>query len=332
MGRQHIRADGHVAHDGGHNTDAQTPQHLVHQNGGGVFQEAPRHGPAGPQQQAEHQGHSAVAGGIDRDDHELQHPGGQGGNGSTGDPQRRRAELAENKNVVQARVGQHGDAEDDHAHGGILRAALHADVDGADGVEDIAEANNPEIGGAQLNEQVVVGHQSHHMEGEEEQHSGHGNRNDEPGVKADAHTAVDAVGVPLAPVLAGQDGESAEQAQDDDLEQVDGRVGGSDSGQLILPQHTHHEGVHKSQGSGDEILQDQRQSQQEQPLVEAGLPMKMTKHKRRNLLKLKSKIALQHGHPRVVVAPQGVRTGVDVALVSLRAEAQADHPAGDLLG
>ena len=196
-----------------------------------------------------HQGHSAVAGGIDRDDHELQHPGGQGGNGSTGDPQRRRAELAENENVVQARVGQHGDAEDDHAHGGILRAALHADVDGADGVEDIAEANNPEIGGAQLNEQVVVGHQSHHMEGEEEQHSGHGNRNDEPGVKADAHTAVDAVGVPLAPVLAGQDGESAEQAQDDDLEQVDGRVGGSDSGQLILPQHTHHEGVHKSQGS-----------------------------------------------------------------------------------
>mgnify|MGYP000445991316 CR=1 FL=1 len=107
---------------------------------------------------------------------------------------------------------------------------------------------------------------------------------------------------------------------------------GGDGGEFVAAKQPHHEGVHKSQGSGDEILQDQRQSQQEQPLVEAGLPMKMTKHKRRNLLKLKSKIALQHGHPRVVVAPQGVRTGVDVALVSLRAEAQADHPAGDLLG
>src|SRR5699024_38120 len=107
-------------------------------------------------------------------------------------------------------------------------AALHPDVDGAHGVEDVAEAHDLEIGGAQFDEQTVVGHQRHDLEGETKQHRGHRHRDDQPGVKADAHTAVDALRVPLAPVLAGQNGKTAEQPQDDDLQQIDGRVGGGD--------------------------------------------------------------------------------------------------------
>ena len=226
------------------------------------------------------QRHPAVAGGIEGHDDHLHHPGDQGGDGGAGDAHGRRAELAEDQDVVQAGVGQHGDAEDHHAHGGILRAALHADVDGADGVEDVAQPHDPQVRGPQLDEQAVVGHKGHDLEGEAEQHHGHGDRDDEAGVKADAHAAVDALGVPFAPVLAGQDGEAAEQAQNDDLQHVDGGVGGGDGGELVLAQHTHHEGVHEPQGGGDQVLQDQRQGQREKPLVEAGSPAEMTKHGR----------------------------------------------------
>ncbi len=54
--------------------------------------------------------------------------------------------------------------------------------------------------------------------------------------------------------------------------QVDGGVGGGDGGELVAAQQPHHEGVHKAQGRGDEVLQDQRQRQQEQPLGKSRAP------------------------------------------------------------
>lgn len=82
----------------------------------------------------------------------------------------------------------------------------------------------------------------------------------------------------LPQVLADQNGQSAHEAEDDDLNQKDGGVGRRDGGELIVAQQAHHEGVHKAQGSGDEILQDQRQGQQEKPLVKAGFPAQIVQH------------------------------------------------------
>ena len=77
IGRQHLGADGHVAHDGGHDTDAQAPQRLVHQNGSGVSGEIPPDGAAGPQDGGGQQGHMAAAQGAYQSNEELHDAGGQ---------------------------------------------------------------------------------------------------------------------------------------------------------------------------------------------------------------------------------------------------------------
>jgi len=66
----------------------------------------------------------------------------------------------------------------------------------------------------------------------------------------------------FAPILAYQDGKSAHEAEDDDLDQENGGVGSGDGGELVTAQKAHHEGVHKAQGGGDEVLQDQRKGQE----------------------------------------------------------------------
>ena len=77
VGRQHLGADGHVAHDGGHHADAQAPQRLVHQNGSGVFGKIPPDGAAGPQDGGGQQGHVAAAQGAHQSNEELHDAGGQ---------------------------------------------------------------------------------------------------------------------------------------------------------------------------------------------------------------------------------------------------------------
>ncbi len=96
--------------------------------------------------------------------------------------------------------------------------------------------------------------------------------------EGDAHAAVDGLRVAPAPVLADQHRQAADQAEDDDLDQEDGGVGGGDGRELCLTQQAHHEGVHKAQGGGNQVLEDQRQSQQKQPFIKAGLPAEMVKH------------------------------------------------------
>ena len=273
-----LPGDEHVAHNGGHHGGAQAPQGLVDQHGGGVAGEVGEDRPAGPQQGAKPQGHPAVQQGIDQGDEELHNPGGQGGQGRAGDPQSRGAELAEDQDVIQKGVQEHGAGEDRHAHEGILRAALHADVHGADGVEDVADAHDPDVGSPQGDQLGVVGHKAHDELRKAEEDQGHQGRDGHACVDGHPHAAVDGLHIPLAPVLAHQDGKTADEAEDDDLHQEDGGVGRGDGGELRLSQQAHHEGVHEAQGSGDEVLQNQRQSQKKQPLVKAGGPAQIVQH------------------------------------------------------
>ena len=114
--------------------------------------------------------------------------------------------------------------------------------------------------------------------GKEEEHRRHGCGDHQPGVHGKAHAAVDGVQVLLAPVLTHQDGEAAHQSEDDDLDEVDGGIGGGDGGELVAAEQSHHEGVHKAQGRGDEVLNNQRKRQTEQPAVKAGFPAEIVKH------------------------------------------------------
>ena len=53
---------------------------------------------------------------------------------------------------------------------------------------------------------------------------------------------------------------------------------GGDGGEFVAAKQPHHEGVHKTQGRGNEVLDDQRERQTEQPAVKAGLPAEIVKH------------------------------------------------------
>ena len=268
-----------MAHDGCQHGHAQAPQTLVEEHGGGVLEKVPGDDSAGPQQELWLQGHPPVPQGVDRHNGEFRDAGQQRGQSGAGDPQGGGAQLAENEDVVQKRVQQHGDGEHHHAHEGIFRAALHADIDGAGGVEHVADAHDAHVGGAQLHQQGVVGDQGHDAPGEQQQRQRHQGGDGQAKVQGHAGAAVDGALVALAPVLAHQDGLAAEKAEDDDLDQEDGGVGGGDGGELVAAQKSHHEGVHKAQGGGDEILQDQRERQLTKILVKAGAPPQVAKHK-----------------------------------------------------
>ena len=230
IGRQHLLGDGHVADDGGDQRGAQAPQGVVHQHRCGVFQKIPHKGGPRMEEGGGQQGDPAVPQGVAEGDGELHRPGGQGSQGRAGDPQGRCAELSEDQNIVQKGVQHHGDGEHGEAHGGILRTALDPHIDGAGGVENVAEAHNPQVRSPQLNQKGVVRHQRHDLPGGQEQRQGDESRQGHTGVKGNTHTAVDGLRVMLAPVLAHQHRQSAEEAEDDDLHQKDGCVGGGDGG------------------------------------------------------------------------------------------------------
>ena len=182
------------------------------------------------------------------------------------------------KAVVKEGVEQHGRSEHLHAQSRIFRAALHAGIHAADGIEDVGDAHDPKVRRAHLHQGAVVRHQGEYLGGEEEQHRRHQDGDSQSCVHGKAHAAVDGVQVLLAPVLAHQDGEAAHEAEDDDLDEVDGGVGGGDGGEFVAAKQPHHEGVHKTQGRGNEVLGDQRKRQTEQPAVKAGLPAEIVKH------------------------------------------------------
>ena len=188
------------------------------------------------------------------------------------------AELAEDQHVVQKGVDAHGDGEEDHAEAGILRGALHPGVDAADAVEDVGEAHNADVAGAQGHQVLVGGHETQDFRREEEGDEGHRQGEEGHGVEGDAHAAVDAVCVPPAPVLAHQNGEAALEAEDHQLQDEDRDVGGGDGGHLGVAQKAHHEGVREAQGGGDKVLQHDGQRQHPKSAVEAGFPAEKRCH------------------------------------------------------
>ena len=235
-----------MAHDDGHHGGAKAPEGLVEENGGGIMDEVFENRLARPQDQSEFQGDPLIGQGVEKGQQEFHNAGGQGGDRRAGDAQGGSAEAAEDQAVVQKGVEKHGGGKDQHTHERIFRGALGTYIYGADGVENIADAHDLQIRGAQDHQRFVVGDKAHHTLREEKHHQRYRTCQEESCVYGNAHAAVDGVGISLAPVLAAQDGQAADEAKDDDLEQKDRGVGRGDGGKLRLAQEAYHEGIHEA--------------------------------------------------------------------------------------
>ena len=122
------------------------------------------------------------------------------------DPHGGSPELAEDQHVVEEGVHAHGDPVEGHAEFGVLRAPVEAGVDAADAVEDVGEAYDLDIPGAQGHKLLVGGNEAQDLGGEKEGDEGQDRGKSRHRVQGHAHAAVDVVHVPPAPVLADQHG------------------------------------------------------------------------------------------------------------------------------
>ena len=272
VGGDQVGAASHVAHDHGVKGSTSPPKGFVQQHRGGELHKAAEHRFAGAEDAAGDQGHPLAAEGVGQGDDELHHTGGEGGDGGAGNAQGGQAQLAEDEDVVAQGVAHRGDGEHRHAEAGVLNALLHPDVDGGEGVENVGKAHDADIGGAQLHQPEVVRDEQQHLPGKQAHGQG-ADGGDAPGhEEADAHDPVDGLLVTPAPELADEHTGAALQAEDNELNDINGYIGHGDGGHLLLAYQAYHEGVHKAQGGGDQVLQHHRQGQSQDPAVKAGLP------------------------------------------------------------
>ena len=234
VGGQHFHGVVRIAQNHRQQGVAKTPCGLIQNHRGGIFQKPPGHVHAGVEQGGQIQRNDPAADGADHADRKLADAGQQGGNGRTGHPQRGKAAVAENQQVVQPGVHQCGKAEQLHAEGGVLHAALGAGIDGREHIEHIGKTDDSQIRRTQQGQLVTVGQQIHHLHGEQEKHHCQHNGNARADEGGHADGAVDAAGIPFAPVLADQNPQPALHAEYDADEQKDRDVGGGDCCHLFV--------------------------------------------------------------------------------------------------
>ena len=244
-----------MAHDGGEQGGAQPPEGLVAHYGGGEADKPPGHLPAGPEEQGGGELEALVQQGPAYSDGAGQHPGQQGGQGRALLRQPWGAQVAEDEHPVEEGIAGHGGAQDDQPPAGVAHGPVDADVDLDEAVEEIGPAHDPGVPGGGGHHGGVAAEQAHELGGQEAHDEGEGEADGPGGVHADAHHPVDGPHVPLAPVLADEDGGAALDAEHHQLNHKNGDVGQSDAGQGALPHGAHHKGVHQAKGIGDKVLQ-----------------------------------------------------------------------------
>ena len=243
VGRQHLHGVVGVAQDDRQQGVAQAPGGLVQHHRGGVFQKAAHHVRPRPQETAQVQGDVPAADGADHADDKLAHPGQQRGHGRTLDAQGGETAVSEDQQIVQHGIQYRGKAEQLHAEGGVLHAALGAGVEGGEHVEHVGEADDLKVRRSQQAQVVAVGQQVHHLHREQgEHHRQHGGDADAQEA-GHAQGAVDVFQVALAPVLAHQNAQAALEPEHDADEQKYRHVGGGDGGHLLVAQLADHKGV-----------------------------------------------------------------------------------------
>ena len=82
---------------------------------------------------------------VDQDNQQFHHPAGEGGDGGALDPQFRRAEVAENQDVVEAHVDAQGAQAHDGAHKGGFHTLERIHQGVGDGIDQIGVAHDFKI-------------------------------------------------------------------------------------------------------------------------------------------------------------------------------------------
>lgn len=148
--------------------------------------------------------HGVAAQGVAEGERKFHHAREQCGGRRACDAERGEAELAEDEHIIAHGIAEHGRAEHQHTEARIFDAALHPDVDGREGIEDIREADDADIRRADRDETEIVRHQQQNIR-REERHDEREERRDAAGnAQANADDAVDALAVAAAPVLADE--------------------------------------------------------------------------------------------------------------------------------
>ena len=150
---------------------------------------------------------------------------------------------------------------------------MYAVVDLNEAVEKVGPAHNPRVTGGSGNDLGVAAEQAHKLLGQEAHDEGEHQPDKSGGIHADAHHPVDGLHIPLAPVLADEDGGPALNAEHHQLDYEHRDIGQGDPGQRALAHGAHHEGVHQAQRVGDEILEQDGEGQRQQSAVKALLPL-----------------------------------------------------------
>ena len=204
VGGDEVAARGHVAHDDGDERVAHAPERFVRQHRRAVVDEAAQHLAARAEKGAPLERHGAAAQGIAEGECKFHHAREQRGGRRACDAERGEAELAEDEHIIAHGIAEHGRAEHQHTEARIFDAALHPNVDGREGIENIREADDADIRRADRDETEIVRHQQQNIR-REERHDEREERRDAAGnAQANADDAVDALAVAAAPVLADE--------------------------------------------------------------------------------------------------------------------------------
>ena len=204
VGGDEVAARGHVAHDDGDERVAHAPERFVRQHRRTVMHEAAQHLAARTEKGAPLERHGAAAQGVAEGERKFHHAREQRGGRRACDAERGEAELAEDEHIIAHGIAEHGRAEHQHTEARIFDAALHPNVDGREGIEDIREADDADIRRADRDETEIVRHQQQNIR-REERHDEREERRDAAGnAQANADDAVDALAVAAAPVLADE--------------------------------------------------------------------------------------------------------------------------------
>ena len=240
VGRQILHGVHGVAQNHGKHAVAKAPGDLIEQYGGGVFDEPAAHLPARVEKGPQAQGNGPAAQGADKAHGELRHAADESSYGGALHAQHGEARLAEDQQVVHAGVDDGRHAEQLHAEGGVLHAALGADVDGRQHVEHVGKSDNAQVRRAQQRQLVLVAEQVHDLHGpDEERRSQHGG-DPHAQIGGYAHGAADIFQILFAPVLADEDPDAGLYAEYNGDQQEYRHVGGGDGGHFRVSQLADH--------------------------------------------------------------------------------------------
>ena len=203
--------------------------------------------------------------GVDHDDRHLDIAGEDRRNRRAGDAQPRKAELAEDQQIVEHQIDQNGRNAGEHRQARLAHLAQRARVDLRNRERQKTQQHDQQVILAkahrarhvrrigslgQIQTDQLLGEQQEHRECEHEHHDGN-----QP---LDAEAVPDALVVLRPGKLRGKDARPRQTAEDTEIKDEEKLVDNSHRGHLKRAYAAHHDVVQQADHVGDGILNDDR--------------------------------------------------------------------------